>query len=202
MIRVLVAPGRGASLAARLGAEKRLVVLMATALRSPGEQIEDVEPDVVVLDLASQRAADWLGDAVASRPPPAIVVLADQPRVLGADWIREGGRALLPGHASGQELVAAIEAVAAGLIVVHPDARRRDGSRGRRAASASESLTPREVLVLGMMAEGLGNKAIAARLGISVHTVKFHIASIFAKLGVESRTEAVTVGVRRGLVLI
>jgi len=53
-----------------------------------------------------------------------------------------------------------------------------------------------------MMAEGLGNKEIAARLGISVHTVKFHIASIFAKLGVESRTEAVTVGVRRGLVLI
>jgi DNA-binding CsgD family transcriptional regulator len=63
-------------------------------------------------------------------------------------------------------------------------------------------LTPREKEVLGMMAEGLGNKAIATRLGISPHTVKFHIASVFAKLDVESRTEAVTEGVRRGLVLI
>lgn len=176
---------------------------MATPGLSPGEQIEDTQPDVIVLDLASERAADWLGAAVTSRPPPAILALADRPRsVRGAEWSREGGRAVLPRHASTHEIVAAIEAVAAGLIVVHPDAGTPDGSRGRRAPGAAQALTAREVEVLGMMAEGLGNKEIAARLGISVHTVKFHVASIFAKLGVESRTEAVTVGVRRGLVLI
>ena len=74
-----------------------------------------------------------------------------------------------------------------------------------RAASprlAEEALSPRELEVLGMMAEGLGNKAIAAALGISGHAVKFHIASVFAKLGAGSRTEAVTIGVRRGLVML
>jgi DNA-binding NarL/FixJ family response regulator len=56
--------------------------------------------------------------------------------------------------------------------------------------------------VLAMLAEGLGNKVIAARLAISEHTVKFHLASIYAKLGVSTRTEAVTAGVRRGLVML
>jgi DNA-binding NarL/FixJ family response regulator len=203
VIRVLVASGRGAGLAARLGAEKRLHVLVATAGLSPGEQLEEAQPDVVLLDLDRERVSDWLSDAVTSHPPPAIVVLGDDmPGVLDAGWLRDGGRAVLPRHASTQEIVAAIEAVAAGLIVVHPNAGPLGGSSGRRAIAASQPLTPREIEVLGMMAEGLGNKVIAARLGISLHTVKFHIASIFSKLNVESRTEAVTVGVRRGLVLI
>jgi DNA-binding NarL/FixJ family response regulator len=67
---------------------------------------------------------------------------------------------------------------------------------------ARQPLTPREIEVLGMIAEGLGNKIIAARLGISEHTVKFHIASIFVKLNARSRTEAVTIGVRQGLLMI
>jgi DNA-binding NarL/FixJ family response regulator len=65
-----------------------------------------------------------------------------------------------------------------------------------------EELTPREIEVLRMMAEGLGNKEIAARLGISDHTVKFHISSILAKTGASTRTEAVTLGIRMGLILI
>ena len=65
-----------------------------------------------------------------------------------------------------------------------------------------DALTNREIEVLGMIAEGLGNKTIAYRLGISEHTVKFHIASIFGKLGANSRTEAVTVALRRGLILL
>ncbi|HEV8722827.1 MAG TPA: response regulator transcription factor [Candidatus Binatia bacterium] len=67
---------------------------------------------------------------------------------------------------------------------------------------ADQILTPREIEVLRMMAEGLGNKEIATKLLISDHTVKFHISSIFAKLGVSSRTEAVTVGIRQGLIMI
>ena len=202
MIRVLVATSVG-GLAVRLGAEKRLHVLVAAAGLSPGEHLEEAQPDVVLLDLGSERVSDWLHAAKTSRPAPAILVLADDMRgILDAGWMRDGGRAVLPRHASTQEIVAAIDAVAAGLIVVHPDAGPLGSSLGRRPAGGSQPLTPREIEVLGMMAEGLGNKVIATRLGISLHTVKFHIGSIFAKLNVESRTEAVTVGVRRGLVLI
>jgi len=65
-----------------------------------------------------------------------------------------------------------------------------------------EALTPRELEVLEVLAEGLSNRAIALRLGISEHTVKFHISSVFAKLGAENRTDAVRRGVRRGLITL
>jgi DNA-binding CsgD family transcriptional regulator len=69
-------------------------------------------------------------------------------------------------------------------------------------APPAQPLTPREIEVLGMLAEGLGNKTIARRLGISEHTVKFHVGSILARLDASSRTEAVTLGARRGLIMI
>ena len=72
----------------------------------------------------------------------------------------------------------------------------------RNGDAPMEALTPRELEVLRLLAAGLGNKGIAARLEISEHTVKFHVASILGKLGVSSRTEAVTVGIRRGLIMI
>jgi DNA-binding CsgD family transcriptional regulator len=65
-----------------------------------------------------------------------------------------------------------------------------------------ETLTPREAEVLEMLADGASNKSIAYQLNISEHTVKFHVASIFAKLGVNTRTEAVTLALRRGLILL
>ncbi|PYQ50015.1 MAG: hypothetical protein DMF59_12025 [Acidobacteria bacterium] len=65
-----------------------------------------------------------------------------------------------------------------------------------------ERLTARELEVLEVLAEGLSNKAIAARLQISEHTVKFHVSSIFAKLGAENRTDAVRRGVRGGLITL
>ena len=67
---------------------------------------------------------------------------------------------------------------------------------------ASELLTARELQVLALLAEGLANKAIAARLGISDHTVKFHVNAILGKLGAESRTEAVTRAARAGLLIL
>jgi len=72
----------------------------------------------------------------------------------------------------------------------------------RRLAELAEPLTPRESEVLQMLASGLANKQIAAKLAISEHTVKFHVASILGKLGAGSRTEAVSLGIRRGLVLL
>jgi DNA-binding NarL/FixJ family response regulator len=119
-------------------------------------------------------------------------------------------RAVLPRDATSGEILAAIDAVAAGLVVLHPEALadalagrpRREALPARAVADPAQPLTAREIEVLGMLAEGLGNKTIAVRLGISTHTAKFHVASILAKLGAGSRTEAVTVGMRRGLVVI
>jgi DNA-binding CsgD family transcriptional regulator len=68
------------------------------------------------------------------------------------------------------------------------------------AENGDGALTRRELSVLRLVAHGLGNKEIAGELGISTHTVKYHLASLLAKLGVHSRTEAVTIGLRKGLV--
>jgi DNA-binding NarL/FixJ family response regulator len=75
-------------------------------------------------------------------------------------------------------------------------------SRSGSLAELAEPLTNRERQVLQMLASGLGNKEIAARLVISEHTVKFHVASILGKFAAGSRTEAVSIGIRRGLVLL
>ena len=197
-----------AKLAAVVGASKTLYPVVGAADLSLPEHVEAAQYDVLLVDLGSERAAAWLRNLGAEPVPPAIVLLTEEARrPLGAEALRAGVRAVLPRHASGEEIIAAIEAAAAGLIVIHPDtvgAFQPGPSASTRAGvvSARQPLTPREIEVLGMIAEGLGNKIIAARLGISEHTVKFHIASIFVKLNAGSRTEAVTIGVRQGLILI
>ena len=84
--------------------------------------------------------------------------------------------------------------------VVVDEAAVRAGARLDGAEDGDRALTRRELSVLRLVAHGLGNKEIASELGISTHTVKYHLASLLAKLGVHSRTEAVTIGLRRGLV--
>jgi NarL family two-component system response regulator YdfI len=198
----------GARLAARLGTPKTLRVVVGAVELSLDEQIDTVQPDVLLVDLGAARVGAWLRELGTLRLPPGVVILTDDPRpALGVERLRRGGRAVLPRHASSEEIVAAIEAVAAGLVVLHPEAMTslRSASLARPgavAAVADQRLTAREIEILGLIAEGLGNKAIAARLRISDHTVKFHIASIFAKLSAGSRTEAVTIGVRQGLIMI
>ncbi len=197
-----------AKLAAVVGASKTLSPVVGAADLSLPEHVEAAQYDVLLVDLGSERAAVWLRNLGAEPVPPAIVLLTEEARrPLGAEALRAGVRAVLPRHASGEEIIAAIEAAAAGLIVIHPDtvgALQPGPSASTRAGVviARQPLTPREIEVLGMIAEGLGNKIIAARLGISEHTVKFHIASIFVKLNARSRTEAVTIGVRQGLLMI
>ena len=211
MTTVLVAGPAGAGgarLATRLGTPKTLRVVVGAVELSLDEQIDTVQPDVLLVDLGAARLGAWLRDLGTLRLPPGVVMLTDDPRpALGVELLRRGGRAVLPRHASSEEIVAAIEAVAAGLVVLHPEVMTsvRSASLARPgavAAVADQRLTAREIEVLGLIAEGLGNKAIAARLRISDHTVKFHIASIFAKLSAGSRTEAVTIGVRQGLIMI
>jgi len=105
----------------------------------------------------------------------------------GADHDLPG---VLSRHASANQIDAAIRAVAAGLIVRLPGAREA-GFGAMRDTDAHALLTPRELEVLAALAEGMTNKAIARRLEISLHTVKFHVESLFRKLGARTRTEAV-----------
>jgi DNA-binding NarL/FixJ family response regulator len=135
------------------------------------------------------------------RTPPIIVVTSTPHEAWTARARRAGVRAVLRSDATADELAAALEATHAGLLVVHPDAVGVVPA-ANPAASTVEAAgpTPRELEVLEMMAEGMSNRAIAARLKISRHTVKFHVAALLTKLGARSRTEAVTAGIREGLI--
>jgi DNA-binding CsgD family transcriptional regulator len=148
------------------------IAALTTLLRSLGHEVvdHDERPDVV---LADQRRPEE------GRHPT--VVLG------GTDAEAEG---LLPENAGAAEIDAALRAVAHGLIVRSAGAR-ISGFSAVQEAEARTLLTPREVQILDAIADGLTNKAIARRLGISLHTVKFHVESVFRKLGARTRTEAV-----------
>jgi DNA-binding NarL/FixJ family response regulator len=114
---------------------------------------------------------------------------------------------VLPLDVGSDTLRAAIAAVAGGLAVMPPSVARRRlpagiGASGGDEGPLDEALTEREREVLELVAQGLPNKQIARRLGISDHTVKFHLSTIYGKLGVSSRTEAIGRGVRRGLITL
>jgi DNA-binding CsgD family transcriptional regulator len=105
-------------------------------------------------------------------------------------------RGALPREADARQIDAAIRAVAVGLIVRAPAAR-ENGFGAMRESDGHALLTPRELEVLAALAEGMTNKAIARRLDISLHTVKFHVESLFRKLGARTRTEAVAKAAER-----
>ncbi|GAC1472540.1 MAG: response regulator transcription factor [Chloroflexota bacterium] len=174
------------------------------------QQVELVEPDVILLEL--ERGSEGLVPLLLSfggsnGSTPIVLLLDHDDGESTAEALRLGARAVLPHDALPEEIVAAVEAVAAGLVALHPDTiyalvpARPPTSRSDSTVE-TEALTPREVEVLAMLSEGEGNKLIARRLGISEHTVKFHVGSILAKLNASSRTEAVTVGVRQGLIML
>jgi DNA-binding CsgD family transcriptional regulator len=133
---------------------------------------------VGVQDTADVVLADGDGPPGETRP---IITLG------GADYDLPG---VLPRYADANQIDAAIRAVSAGLIVRSPDAADA-GFGAMRESDAHALLTPRELEVLATLAEGMTNKAIARRLNISLHTVKFHVESLFRKLGARTRTEAV-----------
>lgn len=191
------------------------------------DRAERPPPDVIVIDAERQteESLDALralaDEAWEEGGAPALVVIGDEEGGWVRDALRAGMvRALLPRGASGGEIVAAVEAVSAGLFAFGADAlaallsatpRTSDepGDAGQTSAEGPppagtelDALTPREREVLDMLAEGLSNKEIAWRMNISGHTVKFHVASIFAKLNVSTRTEAVTQGIRKGLIMM
>jgi DNA-binding NarL/FixJ family response regulator len=118
-----------------------------------------------------------------------------------AEALRAGARAVLFRGASPDALAAAAVAAARGLSALDA-ALAREWLRLPEPALRSEGLTEREREVLSLLAEGLPNKTIAARLGISEHTAKFHVNAILAKLGAESRAAAIVKAARLGLVVL
>ena len=169
---------------------------------------DELQLDVVVAEVETQddevvrELLDWAAAG------GSVVLLVD-----GAvgEWAREllhaGIKAVLPNRMAEAEILAAAEAAAAGLVTLHPGD--LDALLPVRASTGVgippalvEPLTPREIEVLRLLAEGIGNKEISSRLAISEHTVKFHIASIMGKMGATTRTEVVTLGIRHGLIFV
>lgn len=205
MIRVMVVADSAAARARLVGSlagDDRLeVVAQAPALSTVEQLVGAGGPDVVVaaVDADDDRAADAV-IALATRPggPPVVAVVGPDSGAWVDEALQAGVRAVIPRDAGPAEIQAAVGAAAAGLVVVRPE----DVPETRRGPDVDASLTPRELQVLDLLGEGLGNKAIAARLAITERTVKFHVGAIFEKLGVSSRTEAVTAALRRGLLLL
>jgi DNA-binding NarL/FixJ family response regulator len=157
---------------------------------------EALHPDVV---LAALPVSDLTPPA--DGHAPVYVLLTDS--LWTPEALRLGVRAILPRDASAAEILSAVEAAAAGLAAIAPHELEPFLAAAPVPASAEPSnLTARELEVLRMMAEGAANKTIAFQLAISEHTVKFHVASILAKLGAGTRTEAAAIGLRKGLVML
>lgn len=156
-----------------------------------------VRADVVIVD-APEGPLSFNGE-------PAVVLLSADGGSVDPGWLRHGPIALLARDAGIEEIGLAAAAVARGLTVLGPTAAQGVGSAlpsvsPTGADVLTEPLTQRELEVLGLLAEGLSNKALANRLGLSEHTAKFHVGQILGKLGAASRAEAVALGLKRGLV--
>lgn len=164
---------------------------------------------VWVLDAPSTPALDALSAQRYSDSPRAAVVLSDEPGMAN-QLARAGlrGWAVLGRDADADQLDLAVRSAEAGLVLLDLPLVATSlaiGSAvvaGAAGPAAMEPLTARELQVLQLVAQGLPNKGIARRLGISENTAKFHVASLCGKLGAASRTEAVTLAARRGLILL
>ena len=159
------------------------------------------EADVFILDAA---------DAGGSLDAPAILLTDERDAI---HRLREGASAVLPPDIAARQLRAAIHAVAANLIVLTIESLRDEAREDAWDEAAEDdlltgksrnkiALTPREIEVLALLAEGASNKLIARRLGISFGTAKFHVASLLAKLGARSRSDALAQGLRRGHIML
>ena len=218
MIRVLVAASSAvvrAGLEAILARDPSIVVVGndhndAAAI---ADEIAEHEPDVVLVEHVG--GADDLirvsGAADHGAAAPAIVMLTDDGAARRiAALVRQRVRVLLPRAAGVAEILAAVSGAAAGLAAMPvewltellPNTAVSTEFSVKSTSLVPSTLTPRELEVLRLIAEGLGNKQIAVRLGISDHTVKFHVGSVFAKLRVSTRAEAVMLGARHGLIVI
>jgi DNA-binding NarL/FixJ family response regulator len=198
MIRVGIAgaPGMlrsGVETLVRADPEMQLVFTVVSLEEAP------TGADVVV-------AVDSDLDAVSAPQLPAVIAIAPTSPAFVRAALRAGARSVLPPDCTTLELSAALQAAAAGLTALRTtdaEALVAMSAEGPRLPVSTEGvLTPRETEVLRLLADGLANKEIGFKLGISDHTVKFHVNSILTRLNASSRAEAVAIGIRRGLILL
>jgi len=203
-VRVLLVgedPLARAGLAALLASQTGLAIV---AQGAPADDLAALAaaqaPDVILWDLGLEPgegvgALPELGDA-----PPVVALAANESQAVEA--LAVGARGALFRDVPADRLAAAISAAAQGLLVLEPPLAETARPRPSSSGPALDPLTPREIEVLQLLSQGLSNKAIAARLGISEHTAKFHVNSILGKLGASTRTEAVVAASRLGLVVL
>lgn len=193
-----------AALAAQLAELGGLVVVHE--VDGPGDLSSAIDahaPDAVLWDRTGADESFETGPDLIDLPTP-VVVLTEEGEP-AAPLLAAGARGVLPRDADATTLTEALTAAAAGLVVLDPRL------AGELAAEANEAppevpgllepLTPREIQVLGLLADGLSNRDIAERLRMSDHTAKFHVAAILGKLGARTRTEAVARAARLGLIV-
>lgn len=192
------------------GFGREAIEIAASSGLSPSGKFGAAEnggPDVVVADIdGSSPAASLMRFIEEEASGSGAVALVDDP---DPRWVRAalhaGVNAIVLREPGVDELRLAVSAADAGLTLLHPTLTRSllpAALEPSEPAHDAEALTPREYEVLSLLGDGLGNKEIASRLAISEHTAKFHISSILGKLGAASRTEAVSTGIRRGLIAI
>jgi DNA-binding NarL/FixJ family response regulator len=188
-----------------IDAEKDMRVI---AEASNGTQVLDAikkhKPDVVLMDLQmpEMNGVDALKQTRPAYPNLPILILTtftDDAHVYAA--LRAGASGFLLKEMSGDDLVAAIRGAAQGKPQLHPDIARRLMARAPMPDDPFDSLTKRERGILKLLARGKSNKEIAGELVLTEMTVKGYVSDLFAKLGVNDRTQAALMAVRFGLVL-
>lgn len=201
-----------AGLAALLSSQNNFLVVGQVAGDSQlPDDLDIYRPDVLVWDLGwnpkppIDRVSTLIDESGGGQTLPILVLIPDETHAAEVAALlgiaRAGG--LLLRDSKPDQLLAALPAVAHGLLVIDPALGSAVLPSGEPVPEApSEALTPRELDVLQLMAEGLANKAIAQKLGISDHTVKFHVNAIMSKLNAQSRTEAVVRATRQGLIIL
>lgn len=218
MTRVAIVAG-AAAVRDRLQALVGSIEPLTVSAVSPSVEALASDPRLAASEVVLLHVTASMGPRDLDVIPPIPVVVLGDPRVPTsalAAMLAAGVRGILADDATPEEIAVAVDAAAAGLVAVPPEIvadlvaprpAAGDGARDfaparQRSTVGAPPLTPREREILSMLAEGLPNKLIAARLRISEHTVKTHLEAIFEKLGASTRAEAVALGVRRGLLLL
>jgi len=202
---MIVAP----ALAMRAGLRAILHSTADFVIITEAARLADLKPTSGLVDLLLLQPAEGddptiLKDLISSEA--AILLLSDdsaQAAALSAGPWRAWG--ILPTDCSEDELLAALYALDLGLAVAPPKLLASIITTRPQSKSADEyipDLTDRELQVLNLLADGFANKQISVELGISEHTVKFHVSSIYTKLNVSNRAEAVRMGIQNGLIVI
>jgi len=194
MIRVLVAassPVARAGLKSLLEDASEFIVDGSASANELVELALELHPDVVLWQLSADEDA---AATLRSLEGQNTILLTSNAAL---DLIRAGAQGVLRLDASVEQIGIALRAAVAGLGIFTPE--HLDAPPASRPSS---TLTAREREVLRMIAEGLANKEIAWRLGISDHTVKFHVSALLGKLGAGSRAEAISAGIRQGAIML